>query len=329
MADPPAASVPDAVVFDLDGTLVDTVETRIAAWREAFREAGIPADRSHVTGLIGADGVFLAREVARRDGRDIDDEQAQALDRRSGELYDRLNDDPRPLPGASQLLEELTRRGLPWVIATSSRPEQVTASVAALGLSRRPAIVDGGRVERAKPAPDLLLAAAAELGARPEAVWAVGDSRWDMLSAAAAGMHPVGVTTGQTTREDLEAAGGRLVVASLGELRERLHEVLRTAGKRDDEGAESAAEIAPGFAVYGADGVKVGEVDAVFADYLLVRAGFPPVDVHVPTGTIAGVDPGAVALEVPAALAADGRWDRPPMRPHGDGLRSGADDNPR
>ncbi|MEA2637056.1 MAG: hypothetical protein QOE18_113, partial [Chloroflexota bacterium] len=164
MTDP---NPPEAMIFDLDGTLVDTVETRIAAWLRTFEEQGIAADREQVAALIGSDGRRVARVVAEAAGVILDAERSEAIDRRSGEIYGELNTHPRPLPGAIELLLALDGRRLPWAIATSSRREQVGVSVDALKLERRPAIVDGSQVENAKPAPDLLLAAAKKLGVEP------------------------------------------------------------------------------------------------------------------------------------------------------------------
>ena len=216
---------PDAFIFDLDGTLVDTVGTRIAAWLRTFEEEGIRADRAQVAALIGSDGRRLAKVVAEAAGRPIDEERAEAIDRRSGEIYSELNRDPRPLPGARELLHALERKGIRWAIATSSRPEQVDASVASIGLSARPTIVDGSHVANAKPAPDLLLYAARELGVQPERTWYVGDSVWDMQAARAAGMRAVGVATGAATVRDLEESGASLTVANLGELVDRLEAI--------------------------------------------------------------------------------------------------------
>jgi HAD superfamily hydrolase (TIGR01509 family) len=211
---------PAAVIFDLDGTLVDTVETRIAAWLEVFAEQGIPASREAIAPLIGSDGKFLARRIAADAGTELDDARAEAIDRRCGEIYDRLNTDPRPLPGVRETLDWLTESGLPWAIATSSRREQVADSVAVLSLAREPTIIDGSHVEQAKPAPDLLLYAARELGEDPAACWYVGDSTWDMRAARAAGMVPIGVPTGAATTADLESAGAAAVIGSLAELRD-------------------------------------------------------------------------------------------------------------
>lgn len=209
---------PRALIFDLDGTLVDTVETRIRAWLALFDEAGIPADRSEVAALIGADGKRLARAVAAAAGIELDDRRAEDLDRRSGEIYETLNTDPRPLPGAVRLLGELDERGLSWAIATSSRRQQVGASVDSLRLSHQPTIVDGTHVEHAKPAPDLLLEAAATLSLPAAACWYVGDATWDMRAAVAAGMPAVGVTSGAVDADALIDAGADRVVGSLDEV---------------------------------------------------------------------------------------------------------------
>ena len=209
---------PVAIVFDLDGTLVDTVETRIKAWLDVFDEEGIPADRDQVATLIGSDGRRVAREVAADAGITLEAGRAEAIDARCGDLFAALNRDPRVLPGVSPLLARLGKDGMPWAIATSSRREEVAASVDALRLARPPLIVDGTHVAHAKPAPDLLLLAAKELDANPEACWYVGDSTWDVKASLAAGMVPIGVTTGAANAETLRATGARRVVASLDEL---------------------------------------------------------------------------------------------------------------
>jgi HAD superfamily hydrolase (TIGR01509 family) len=217
--------LPNAVLFDLDGTLVDTVQTRIDAWSETFEEAGIPATRQQLAPLIGVDGKRLAREVAALVGRPTDDERAEEIDKRSGEIYERRNTDPKPLPGVRELVEAIEARQLKWSIATSSRKDQVQTSVRALGLEHEPAIVDASHVEHAKPEPDLLLRAAEELGVEPGRCWYVGDSTWDMVAAVAAGMIPIGVTTGAAVDEAaLSGAGAAAVVETLNEVADALRE---------------------------------------------------------------------------------------------------------
>ena len=211
---------PAGIAFDLDGTLVDTVDARIDGWLEALRAAGIAATREQVAPMIGMDGKRLAREVAASSGRELSDDETEAIDRAAGGAFDRLNREPRPLPGSHALLAYLSDLGIPWVIATSSRAKQVRASVAALGLPAQPTIVDGSQVERAKPAPDLLLRAAERLGVAPRDCWAVGDSTWDIRASRAAGMAAIAVTVGSAVGGDvLRESGASLVVGTLDELR--------------------------------------------------------------------------------------------------------------
>lgn len=217
-----------AFLFDLDGTLVDTVSTRVDAWMAVFPRFGIEADRDFVGSLMGSDGKRVAREVARHAGQALEPGVDAEIDRLAGERFGELNHDPRALPGAGDVLALLDRTDVPWAIATSSRPEEATASVGALGLAREPLVVDGGDVEHAKPAPDLLLKAAGELGVDPADTWYVGDSTWDMQAAVAAGMVAVGVATGATSESDLRKAGAGVTFPTL-------HALLDDLSSRDGE----------------------------------------------------------------------------------------------
>ena len=174
--------------------------------------------RGHVAALIGSDGRRLAREVAEAADITLSPGRDGRIDARCGEIFAELNAHPRPLPGVEDALGRIEAAGVPWAIATSSRREQVAPSVDALGLTRPPLIVDGSHVEHAKPAPDLLLLAAKELHADPVTCWYVGDATWDMLAASAAGMVPIGVTSGAVDAATLRDAGARRVIGSLAEL---------------------------------------------------------------------------------------------------------------
>lgn len=209
---------PAAVLFDLDGTLVDTVQARIKAWLEALEQAGYPTTAEQLAPMIGLDGRRLAREIATLAGRPIDEARSEQIDRASGEIYERLNR-PKPLPGVAAVVAAIEAAGIPWAIATSSRKDQVGASVAALGLDHEPTIIDASHVKHAKPEPDLLLYAADEIGVAPAGCWYVGDSTWDMVSAVAAGMVAIGVEAGSAVGgPSLRSAGAAVVVATLEEL---------------------------------------------------------------------------------------------------------------
>ena len=213
---------PLAILFDLDGTLVDTVQVRVAGWVAAFRTFGIEVDLERLPGYMGSDGRWLARELARDGGRELDWAMSDEIDRVAGANFDQLNKAPKPLRGATELLTALEGSGLAFCIATASQPSQVQVSVDALRLPAPPRIVDAGHVVNAKPEPDLLLAAAEQLGVAPGRCWYVGDSAWDMMASAAAGMTGIAVTTGATGAEALLTAGGDVAVPNLGALADEL-----------------------------------------------------------------------------------------------------------
>ena len=218
-----ALSRPEAILFDLDGTLIDTVQTRIDAWVEVFADEHIATTREALAPLMGIDGRRLVRQVAEAAGRDVDNATAERIDRRCGEIYDRRNTAPKPLPGVRELVAGIETAGIRWSIATSSRKEQVAASVRALGLDHEPAITDASHVEHAKPEPDLLLRAAQDLGVAPVECWYVGDSIWDMKASVAARMPVVGVLAGSAVDErTLREAGASVVVETLLAIAEAL-----------------------------------------------------------------------------------------------------------
>jgi HAD superfamily hydrolase (TIGR01509 family) len=213
---------PVALLFDLDGTLVDTVHLRAEGWRRAFAGIGLDIDPTALLPYMGSDGRWLAGEVARAAGRELDWAARDDVDRSSGALFDEINVSPATLPGATELLTALQASGRAFCIATASQPGQVAVSVRALHLPAPPTITDAGHVEHAKPAPDLLLAAAAQLGVEPAACWYVGDSTWDMMASVRAGMTGIGVATGATDADSLRAAGAAVAIDGLTMLLDHL-----------------------------------------------------------------------------------------------------------
>jgi HAD superfamily hydrolase (TIGR01509 family) len=210
---------PEGLIFDLDGTLVDTVRARIDGWVEALGKFGLEASAQDIAPMIGMDGKRLAMEIGQRAGRSLSEDETEAIDHAAGAAFDERNHEPRPLPGLTDALAAIERCSARWVIATSSRAQQVKGSVAALHLERPPDIVDGSHVEHAKPEPDLLLLAAKRLGVEPGRCWAVGDSTWDAKAAVAAGMTAICTIAGSAVAEErLIEAGAAAVVPTLGEL---------------------------------------------------------------------------------------------------------------
>ena len=209
---------PLAVLFDLDGTLVDTVETRIEAWLEALEEADLETTPTG-SGRSSASTASASRE---RSPRSPARPSTTPAPRRSTAIgRDLRAHEPLAAGVAGRARTRRGDRGSrdPWSIATSSRKDQVATSVAALGLDAEPTIVDASHVEHAKPEPDLLLLAAEELGIEPARCWYVGDSTWDMAAAVAAGMVPIGVTAGAAVGADaLRGSGAAVVVSSLDEI---------------------------------------------------------------------------------------------------------------
>ena len=214
-----------ALIFDLDGTLVDTVYAHVFAWQLALAEAGMPLEGWRVHRRIGMSGGLFTRAVAREVGHPLSPDQARFLQDRHGELFRALLPTRRPLPGAVELLRRLRGAGVPHGIATSGRRPEIDASLAALEVPGDVVVVDRGDVARAKPAPDLFLACQQRLGVAVEDCYVVGDAVWDLLAARRARMLGVGVLTGGYGQDELLAAGAYQVYRDAAELDAALDEL--------------------------------------------------------------------------------------------------------
>jgi HAD superfamily hydrolase (TIGR01549 family) len=214
-----------ALIFDLDGTLVDTVYAHIFSWQRALAEAGIAIDGWRIHRRIGMSGGLFTRAVGRELGRDIEPEQAEALQQRHGELFAQLLPDRRPLPGAVELLRFLRTSKIPHGIATSGRRPEIDSSLQALGVGEETVVVERGDVLRAKPEPDLFLACQQRIGVRVEDCYIVGDAVWDLLAARRAGMLSIGLLTGGYGEDELSRAGAFRVYRDPSELLSSLDEL--------------------------------------------------------------------------------------------------------
>ena len=204
------------VIFDMDGTLLDTNYLHVAAWWEAFRERGHDIRCADVHQALGTGSDELVERVLGRPDRSVIDAHSRYFAPYLGRM--------RPLPGAPELLGASGRLGLHVVVATSAKDDEVELMLDALGA--RDAIgtvVSSGAVERAKPAPDIVERALSESGTERARAVMVGDAVWDVIAARRAGIPCIGLLSGGIAEGQLRDAGAIEVYpdasALLGNLR--------------------------------------------------------------------------------------------------------------
>src|SRR5262245_45208117 len=217
--------IASAVLFDLDGTLVDSVYQHGLAWREALEAAGIALSVWRIHRRIGMSGGLFVNALLRETGHSVSPDEAARLQRWHEEAYARYAAQLRPLPGARNLLDTLSKAGVPWAIATSGRRESARFALAALDIGPDVAVITRDQVTHAKPDPDLFLAAAARLGIEASDAIVVGDSVWDLLAARRARALGVGLLSGGYGEEELERAGAYRVYQDPADLLRHLDEV--------------------------------------------------------------------------------------------------------
>ena len=214
-----------AVLFDLDGTLVDSVYQHVLAWREALESGGMELAVWRIHRQIGMSGGLFVNALLRETGHSVTAEEAKRLQQKHGEAFRRYASQVRPLPGAADLLSYLTKLGVPWAIATSGHIESASLSLRLLGIADDVPIITRDQVRHAKPDPDLFLAAAEKLGVEVSDSIVVGDSIWDLLAARRAQALGVGLLSGGYGREELERAGAYRVYNDPADLLQHLDEV--------------------------------------------------------------------------------------------------------
>ncbi|HEY1618929.1 MAG TPA: HAD family hydrolase [Streptosporangiaceae bacterium] len=219
------APPPPAFLFDLDGTLIDSVYQHVIAWREALSQAGIDLSVWRIHRRIGMSGGLFVSALSRETGIPLSEQDAQALQAAHAAEYLKLADSVRPLPGAADLLGALTGAGIRWAIATSSRRVTAERALGLLGLPADTPMITRDMVTHAKPDPDLFLAAAALLEVDPLHAYVVGDSVWDLLAARRAQSIGIGLVSGGYGREELERAGAYRVYTDPADLLARLDEL--------------------------------------------------------------------------------------------------------
>jgi HAD superfamily hydrolase (TIGR01509 family) len=216
---------PPAFLFDLDGTLIDSVYQHVIAWRAALSRLDIDLSVWRIHRRIGMSGGLFVSALLRETGRSLSEADIGMLQRAHAEEYLAQADTVRPLPGARELLTALTGHKVAWAIATSGYRATAGHALALLGLPADAPMITRDMVAHAKPDPDLFLAAAALLGVDPKHAFVVGDSVWDLLAARRAAAIGIGLMSGGYGREELERAGAYRVYAEPADLLARADEL--------------------------------------------------------------------------------------------------------
>ena len=226
----PGLSARPALLFDLDGTLVDSVYQHVLAWRDALHEESLDLSIWRIHRRIGMSGGLFLKALERELGATLTEGQADRLRQSHAKaLLGRL-DQIRPLPGARELLTTLSSMRVPWAVATSGSEITARPTLAMLGIPEGTPIVTRDQVAYAKPNPDLFLAAAERLGVPSGDCFVVGDSIWDLLAAQRAGSLGIGLLSGGYGREELEQAGAYRVYEDPADLLAHLDELGIRAG---------------------------------------------------------------------------------------------------
>ena len=221
MAETPQA----AFLFDLDGTLIDSVYQHVLAWREALQSVDINLSVWRVHRRIGMSGGLFVNALARELGTALDPETLARLPELHAQAYIRHFESVAPLPGAAELLATLSELGIPWAIATSGVDRYARLALDLLGLPSDTTMVTRDQVRYAKPDPDLFLTAAERIGVDIRNSFVVGDSVWDLLAGQRARALGIGLLSGGYGREELIYAGAFRVYEDPGDLLAHLDEL--------------------------------------------------------------------------------------------------------
>jgi HAD superfamily hydrolase (TIGR01549 family) len=217
-------------LFDLDGTLVDSVYEHVLAWRDALDEEGIDLSVWRIHRKIGMSGGLFTNMLLRETGLDITEERINRLRQLHADAYLKRARKIPPLPGARELLAYLSEANIPWAIATSGRMETARPVIENLGVDfDKVPVVTRDQVKYAKPDPDLFLEAAERLNVDIETACVVGDSIWDMLAARRARALGIGLLSGGYGREELERSSAYRVYEDPADL---LYHIDEVGGRR-------------------------------------------------------------------------------------------------
>jgi len=216
----------DAVVFDVDGTLVDTNYQHALAWFRAFRRFDVTPPVWRIHRAIGMGGDQLVKAVA---GDDVEEKYGEELRTAWTEEFDEFLPQVQPFAGAEPLLKEIRKRGLSLVLASSGEKQHVEHYLDLInGRELAAAWTTSADAEQTKPAPDLIETAMHKMDTTNAVM--IGDSVWDAKAAEKAGIATYAVRTGGFSIEELETAGARKVYDSLEDLQGDLDRVIGAGG---------------------------------------------------------------------------------------------------
>ncbi len=217
-----------AVIFDVDGTLVDSNDLHVEAWQAAFKGYGKKVTYEQLHEQMGKGGdqlmpVFCSREELDKFGEELERSRAELF---ASVYLPRV----RPFPKVRELFERVKAEGLAIALASSAREEELTRHKQSLRIEDLlEAATSADDAERSKPHPDIFQAALAGIGeVEPEESIVVGDTPYDVLAAAKAGMRTIGLLSGGFTAEDLRSAGAVEIYQDVADLLEHFHESLLT-----------------------------------------------------------------------------------------------------
>lgn len=214
-----------AILFDLDGTLIDSVYEHVAAWSQALRGAGIVLPTWKIHRHVGMSGKSLLHELLREmkpapRGVDVD-----GLEKEQASYFIERIEQREPLPGARELLKHLSRCGVQWAIATTGNREQTKRLLKKLDIPENVPVITGDDVPQAKPSPDVFVLAANRLEVPISDSIVVGDSVWDLLAAGRKSALGVGLLSGGYGQEELERAGAFRVYSDPAEMLMRIEQL--------------------------------------------------------------------------------------------------------
>jgi len=214
-----------AILFDLDGTLLDTAYRHVTAWASALRDAGVLVPEWKIHRRIGMNGRALVRQLIREHGSHSSRIDVERLEKTHDTVFNRSISFIQPLPGAQKLLRHLTKSGVIWAIATAGGKQQTKKLLRRLPIPTKTVVVTGDDVAKAKPSPDVFVSAADRLGVPVEDCVVVGDSVWDMLAAGRRRALAVGLLSGGYSEAELEQAGAFRVYSDPADMLEHIEDI--------------------------------------------------------------------------------------------------------